>query len=692
MFGLDFLFFGALAALPLAGLPVVLHLLFRRKSPVVLFSTTRFIRASMQRTAARRRVQKWLLLAARMLLVLLLILVAAQPAKRLVASLGDGQSVAAIVIDTSYSMQLTRDQQTLLDRADGIVTNLLQNELSGSTVAIYRGLPDPASESVLSATERLARWTPLQPQPTPKPLADRIAAAQRMLDAQPGTTKWLIVLTDAQAREFPRSLETWTGGNFVVFDLKPPTARSAGITRVALDPDQPLPGVGVEAVVRVSGRSGDSRAVTVDVANLDGQTVSATAPRVVQFDGAGESELRIPLKLPAAPYSIVRARVEGDDDLAWDNAREIVTQTPRQRKARVLTGGPASPAERFVTLALDPSEGRAPDWPLRVSSGASIASDDAAVVAILSDWPTIDRANQLKAAAGRGATIVLLTRPGLADAFATLDDAHRQALLPLLPGVPVADPGANRPHRAAPPAGAGSFLHELLDERFQLGAMVTSRLVMFDRRPDAEVVLAAVPQQDGRPTGLVYRHRVGPGIVYTFATHPDPQFSSLATHPIFLPMIVRCCLPDPSMSTAQNSEIGEPLKLALAGQTKLTLTTPAGDPYSIERPAGAGAFTFARTLAPGLYRWTDDASANVAGAASVQLPSAEAVLSYRDVPTVIPGDQVIVAGSIEDFRAKLAEVTQPSPRWSPMIALVLLLLCLEAMLGNSSRLWKLVSK
>ena len=71
MFGFDLAIL--LWTLPLAGLPVLLHLLFRRKSPVVLFSTLRFIKSSQQRTAARKRVQRWLLLACRMLLLALLI-------------------------------------------------------------------------------------------------------------------------------------------------------------------------------------------------------------------------------------------------------------------------------------------------------------------------------------------------------------------------------------------------------------------------------------------------------------------------------------------------------------------------------------------------------------------------------------------------------------------------------------------
>src|SRR5687768_516623 len=100
MFGLEFLFIHALWALPLASLPILLHLLFRRKSPIVQFSTLRFIKTSLQRTAARKRVHRWLLLACRALLLLLLIWAIAQPARMLANQwLSPGRSaVAAVVI------------------------------------------------------------------------------------------------------------------------------------------------------------------------------------------------------------------------------------------------------------------------------------------------------------------------------------------------------------------------------------------------------------------------------------------------------------------------------------------------------------------------------------------------------------------------------------------------------------------
>ena len=131
MFGLSFVFGAALLALPLAGLPILLHMLYRRRSPILLFSTLRFVKASLQQTAAQRRIQRWILLACRVLLLGLLIWAVAQPQKmpRLAAADRGLPTLAAIVVDTGYSMLLKEDQLTLLDRANEIVTDLLRDPL-----------------------------------------------------------------------------------------------------------------------------------------------------------------------------------------------------------------------------------------------------------------------------------------------------------------------------------------------------------------------------------------------------------------------------------------------------------------------------------------------------------------------------------------------------------------------------------
>jgi len=348
-----------------------------------------------------------------------------------------------------------------------------------------------------------------------------------------------------------------------------------------------------------------------------------------------------------------------------------------------LLGDRSQTATRFVGLALDPSEGAAADWPLRVKAGTNIEGTDSAIVAVMSNWPSRDEAAHLRQALDRGSTLVLLWRPGLQATWANLPDAQKQAIRPLLPGDPVIDPAADRTRHAAVAPDGQQLLGDLLDPRFQIDAITTRRLLPFGRDGQAKTLLTTVG--DAAPRPLVLHHTTGEngavGSIYTISTWPDPQFSSLGTHPLFLPMLVRFCLPDATTSTAQNVEIGTPLKLTDSQDSKLTITVPDGANYEIPRPAGGSQFTYAATSEPGIYLWKTPAGA-IAGSASVDPPADEGRLTFRDVAAVLPGDNVVSAGSIEELRTHLAAAAHPQPKWSPLIAVVLMLLCVEAVVGN----------
>jgi hypothetical protein len=170
MFGMQFLFTAALWALPLAALPLLLHLLFRQKAPVIPFSTLRFIRSSLQQNATRRKIQRWLLLLCRALLMALLIWALAQPARKLTAGLlgGGDSTAAAIVVDTSYSMQLQDQQRSLLQIADDSVQDLLRTELRDAQVAIFRSNSRPAAASpACRGVSRRQLGTPCDRRPAP---------------------------------------------------------------------------------------------------------------------------------------------------------------------------------------------------------------------------------------------------------------------------------------------------------------------------------------------------------------------------------------------------------------------------------------------------------------------------------------------------------------------------------------------
>src|SRR5580658_9814655 len=296
MFGFNFLFSAALWALPLAALPILIHLVVRTKAPLVPFSTLRFLRSSLRQTSGRRRVRRWTLLGCRVALLALLIWAVAQPAKRLAANWSGGQTIAAaIVVDTSYSMELREGQATLLARADQTVNQLLSENLQNAQVAVFRSEPNPDAERFESAEAVLANWRPLRPQPALAPLEDRILAAADLLKKRSEGQKWLIIVSDLQRREFPAPLAPIDGVRVALIDLHPADASSSAIVGVSTETRQPRLGIGAQVRVDVLGRPGESVAVNLSAKDLgSGQSSPVAGLQMAQLDHSGRATVRVP--------------------------------------------------------------------------------------------------------------------------------------------------------------------------------------------------------------------------------------------------------------------------------------------------------------------------------------------------------------------------------------------------------------
>ena len=97
---------------------------------------------------------------------------------------------------------------------------------------------------------------------------------------------------------------------------------------------------------------------------------------------------------------------------------------------------------------------------------------------------------------------------------------------------------------------------------------------------------------------------------------------------------------------------------------------------------GLRQFAFDHTDTPGTYTFHTAGSVDPIAVANVSLPVDESDLTYRDAKTIAPaGVPLLIAGSIEEFHAHFAAVSEPVPQWSLPVAIVMLLLCAEAALG-----------
>src|SRR6476661_4107222 len=97
-----------LAALAAVVLPVIAHLVFRRRSRPVDLGTLRFLKLAVRRDTRRRWVKRWVLLGLRIGCVVLLVLLFARPYRAESIDSGDA-GLTVVLIDRSASMERTRD-------------------------------------------------------------------------------------------------------------------------------------------------------------------------------------------------------------------------------------------------------------------------------------------------------------------------------------------------------------------------------------------------------------------------------------------------------------------------------------------------------------------------------------------------------------------------------------------------------
>ena len=127
------------------AIPIVIHLVHRRRAKRMLFSTLRFLRMVDQRVARRQRLKEWLLLMARLLLVAAVV---GAIYHRTVGGMDGGraQVAVAIVLDDSCSMRAVRGGATRFAHMRRAAGAMLQNEKgsSGSSSSSSAGRCSPA--------------------------------------------------------------------------------------------------------------------------------------------------------------------------------------------------------------------------------------------------------------------------------------------------------------------------------------------------------------------------------------------------------------------------------------------------------------------------------------------------------------------------------------------------------------------
>src|SRR4051794_27509644 len=139
VFAFNFANVSMLGGLAAASLPIIIHLLNRRKFREMNWAAMRFLLAAIRKNQRRIRIEQWILLAIRTLLVIFVVTAMARPFLESLGALPllPGQRTHwVLVLDGSRSMDTTTAGTSRFDQAKEIAARLAKDARQGDAISV----------------------------------------------------------------------------------------------------------------------------------------------------------------------------------------------------------------------------------------------------------------------------------------------------------------------------------------------------------------------------------------------------------------------------------------------------------------------------------------------------------------------------------------------------------------------------
>ncbi|HKQ37213.1 MAG TPA: BatA domain-containing protein [Verrucomicrobiae bacterium] len=341
-----------LAGLAAIAVPIIIHLLNRRKFHKVVWAAMRFLQTSVEQNQRRMRVEDMILLALRCLLVALLAVALARPAilSKATDLFGQSKVTGVLILDNSYSMGVSDGSMTRFDKARDAALAAIDSLPIGSATAVLlasdvvRGaIPEPTFD--MNLARKVIRDAPLTDRGTD--LLPAIEKAVDVLRDRLAIRKEIYLITDGQAVGWSQLSEIQSA-----FEK----TKSEITTHIILTSEHEDQNLGVSDLRLASGLSPVKQSLRfeVKVTNFGKEEARSIRVGLNVDDEAATDEFTIDALPPGSTKSIslfgklmtegfhsVHARIPGDR-LRADDQRSLVVRAIKDVRVLLVDGEPGS--------------------------------------------------------------------------------------------------------------------------------------------------------------------------------------------------------------------------------------------------------------------------------------------------------------------------------------------------------------
>jgi hypothetical protein len=615
-----------------AAVPIIIHLLNRRRFREVPWAAMKFLLAAVKKNARRIRIEQWILLAVRTLVIILVVSAMAKP---FLESLGAVPVFAGrrthrvLVLDGSLSMGTSTGELTRFEQAKALAVQLVKDARRGDAISLVLmadppkvviGDPSPNHGEVQKEIEEVT----LPHGGTD--LAASFAKIDEVLAASSILQKEIVVITDLQAASWRRPEGQGAEGlkralarieahhpRSVVIDLGKAGVENRAVTDLKLN--APVVTVGSPTLIRtVVHNYGPSKADDVKVRLIvDG----AIGPEQSVDLAVGEDQPVAFNETFTSPGDhLVEIQID-DDPLKLDNRRWMAVPVREQVRALLVDGHfksePYQAETDYLAAALSPeATSNSPPPTIKVE----VIPEGQFVRRELTDIDTVVLCNvaqfteaevlQLETFLKQGGGAVIFGGDQvLRDNYNRLLFADGNGLLP----ASIGDATKMESAFGFNPLG---FRHPIVDIFADTGDPVIAGLTEAKtwqyhklKLPPGSSAKVALAFSNGDPAVIeVPRHR---GTLIQVATSADTGWTTWPLHRSYVPVMEQIVLQAAAGRTAErNVRVGQPLDLALpesAAGAAASVVVPGGRSVSsrIARAGGVGQLHFEETELSGSY-------------------------------------------------------------------------------------------